>query len=69
MPNPCSDFVTISTCARGLGNFKIYNHLGQWIKEVDSNESVWTFSTTNWTPGVYYIFSVDKESWFRFIKM
>ena len=69
MPNPCSDFVTISTCARGLGNFKIYNHFGQWIKEVDSNESVWTFSTMNWTPGVYYIFSVDKESWFRFIKM
>lgn len=69
MPNPCSDFVTISTCARGLGNFKIYNHLGQWIKEVDSNESVWTFSTTNWAPGVYYIFSVDKESWIRFIKM
>jgi len=60
-PNPASNKVIIQA-GSAIHQIKIYNHVGQLVKQIDTNENILNLNVTDFESGVYFIkvFSHDQ---------
>lgn len=61
-PNPLLDFLNVELEAEGQSAYQLYNLLGELVKEGQLNQGKNSISTSNLTPGIYFIQIQQNET-------